>query len=485
MSDTTTLTSRSELYIAGVWDADAERAWIEVENPANQQVIGRIPEATARDVDRAVNAAVALHESGAWRNRPVGDRADVLVRIAEGIDKRAADLQALYVSDQGGLSSFAGFTSGTAAMIFRDTAALASSLDLGPTKRDTSAGSVYISREPSGPVAAIVPWNAPLVLACVKIAPALLAGCPVVLKISPETPLTLFVLAEVFSEAGVPDGLISFLPGGRDVGQYLISRPGIAHISFTGSTAAGQQIMKTAANRMTRLTLELGGKSAALVLDDAEPQEFVASLARGCVVQTGQVCTTQSRILVPNSRKAEWIDALTATFESLVVGDPEDPSTDIGPLVSRAQVDRVESYVKSARDDGATVLTGGTPPSGPAFDSGYWFLPTLLTDTRPDMRVYREEVFGPVILVEGYDTIDSGVDAVNDTEFGLGNGIYSSDVDRAVALAPRLHSGTVSINTTGACITAPFGGMKMSGFGREGGIEGVEAMLETKQIQLP
>ncbi|MBB3085561.1 aldehyde dehydrogenase [Geodermatophilus sabuli] len=485
MSDTTTLTSRSELYIAGAWSSDAERAWIEVENPATEQVIGRIPEATARDVDRAVDAAVALHKSGAWRDTTLADRADVLTEIAEGIDKRAADLQALYVTDQGGLSSFAGFTSATASMIFRDTARLASSLDLGPTKRDTPGGSVYISREPSGPVAAIAPWNAPLVLSAVKIAPALLAGCPVVLKISPETPLTLFVLAEVFSEAGLPDGLISFLPGGRDVGQYLISRPGISHISFTGSTAAGQQVMRTAAERMTRLTLELGGKSAALVLDDAEPHDFVASLTRGSVVQTGQVCTTQSRILVPNSREAEWIDALTAAFETLAVGDPSDPSTEVGPLVSQAQVDRVESYVTSARNDGATVLTGGGRPSGPGFDTGYWFLPTLLTNTGPEMRVYREEVFGPVIVIEGYDTLDDGIDAVNDTEFGLGNGIYSPDVDRALALAPRLDSGTVSINTTGACITAPFGGMKMSGFGREGGIEGIEAMLESKQIQLP
>jgi aldehyde dehydrogenase (NAD+) len=324
-----------------------------------------------------------------------------------------------------------------------------------------------------------------VVLAAVKIAPALLAGCPVILKVSPETPLAPLVLAQVFAEAGLPEGLISFLPGGREVGQYLISRPGIAHISFTGSTAAGQQVMKTAAEHMTRLTLELGGKSAALVLDDAEPQDFAGALAMGSTMQTGQVCTTQSRILVPNSRKTEWLDALTAAFESLVVGDPTHPSTQVGPLVSKAQADRVESYVRGAIDEGATVLAGGSRPSGPGFDNGYWFLPTLLTNTRPDMRVYREEVFGPVIVVEGYETLEDGIDAVNDTEYGLGNGIYTSDTDRAIPLAPRLQSGTVSINTTGACITAPFGGMKMSGFGREGGIEGIEAMLESKQIQLP
>lgn len=485
MSETTVATSRDELLIGGRWITDADRAWIDVESPQDERVIGRIPEATLADVDRAVDAAVALHRSGVWSGTPLAERAALLTAIADEIDNRAAELSEIYIADQGGVAAFAFFPPMGAAMAFRDAAKLADSLDLGPTRRDTAAGSVYISREPVGPVAAIVPWNAPMLLGPVKIAPALLAGCPVIVKVSPESPLGPLVLAQVFEKVGVPEGLISFLPGGRELGQYLISRPGIAHISFTGSTAAGQQVMKTAAERMTRLTLELGGKSAALVLDDADPAEYTPLLASGSVVQTGQVCTTQSRILVPESRKAEWIASLTEAFEALVVGDPTDPSTQVGPLISQAQVERVETFVDNAREAGATVLTGGERPHGPGFDVGYWYLPTLITDTRPDMQIYREEVFGPVIVVEGYDDLEAGIAAANDSEYGLGAGIYTPDIDRAVALASRIESGTVSINTNGSCFLAPFGGVKMSGFGREGGIEGVEAMLETKQVQLP
>ncbi|MEU1984451.1 aldehyde dehydrogenase family protein [Nocardia sp. NPDC019395] len=479
------LTRRDALYIAGTWTEDPARAWIDVESPVTEEVIGRVPAATTADVDRAVAAAVELHRQGHWRNRGIVERAKALAAIADGIERRAADFEALYTLDQGGLAAFAHFTAATAAAVFRDSEPLAQQLDLGPTRRDTTTGSVYVSREPVGPVAAIVPWNAPLVLAAAKIAPALLAGCPVVIKISPETPLVSFVLAEVFAEADLPVGLISFLPGDRDLGRYLTSRPGIGHISFTGSTAAGRQVMATAAERMTRVTLELGGKSAALVLDDAEPEEFAPLLAAGCTVQTGQVCTTQSRLLVPASKGKEWIDALTRAFATLVVGDPADKNTAIGPLVSRAQLDRVESFVETARQEGATVLTGGKKPTGSQFERGHWYSPTLITGTSPTMQINREEVFGPVITVETYEDLEAGIEAVNDTEFGLSNGIFTSDVDRALAIAPRLESGVVAINSAGPNITAPFGGLKMSGMGREGGIEGVEEFLETKQVNLP
>ncbi|MDV7356641.1 aldehyde dehydrogenase family protein [Rhodococcus oxybenzonivorans] len=485
MNNPAPLTSRDTLYIAGMWSEDSDRAWIEVENPVTEDVIGRVPSATNADVDSAVTAAVDLHRRGGWRDIGISERAKALSALADGIERRASDFEALYTLDQGGLAAFANFTAAAAAAIFRDTASLAQQIDLGPTRRDTTTGSVYVSREPVGPVAAIVPWNAPLVLAAVKIAPALLAGCPVIVKISPETPLVSFVLAEVFAEAGLPEGLISFLPGGRDLGRYLISRPGIGHISFTGSTAAGQQVMATAAERMTRVTLELGGKSAALVLDDAEPEQFAPLLAAGCTVQSGQVCTTQSRLLVPARNGKQWLDALTQAFDNLPVGDPADPSTAVGPLVSRAQLDRVESFVETARQEGATVLTGGGKPAGAPFEHGYWYLPTLLTGTNSTMQVNREEVFGPVITVETYEDLDAGIEAVNDTEFGLSNGIYTSDIDRALSIAPRLESGAVAINSAGPNVTAPFGGLKMSGLGREGGIEGVEAFLETKQVNLP
>lgn len=479
------LATREALFVAGTWSIDPDRPWIDIESPTTEEIVGRIPSATIADVDRAVTAAAELHRKGDWRLLDVTERARHLQAIADGIESRAADFEALYTLDQGGLASFAGFTPATAAAVFRDTATLAEQIDFGPTRRDTLTGSVYVSREPAGPVAAIVPWNAPLVLAAIKIAPALLSGCPVVVKISPETPLVSFVLAEVIEEAGLPDGVISFLPGDREIGQYLISRPGINSISFTGSTAAGKKVMATAAERMTRVTLELGGKSAALVLDDADPEQFAPMLAMGCTIQTGQVCTTQSRILVPASRGDEWITALTKAFDALVVGDPSDPSTTVGPLVSRAQVERVEAFVEVARKEGATVLTGGSRPSGPTFEQGYWYTPTLVTDVNSDMQIHREEVFGPVFTVGVYEDLEAGIAAVNDSDFGLSNGIYTADVDRALAIAPRLESGAVAINSPGPSATAPFGGYKLSGLGREGGVEGVEEFLEIKQVNLP
>ncbi|WP_342660113.1 Geranial dehydrogenase [Rhodococcus ruber] len=485
MNPTNSLTFRDALYIAGEWNVSTDREWLEVENPATQESIGRVPLAREEDVERAVAAAVALHKAGHWRATDLSERAKILNTIAGAIERRASDFEAIYTLDQGGVSSFAGFTAATAAAIFRDTALLAEQLDLGPTRRDTLTGSVYVSREAVGPVAAIVPWNAPLVLAAVKIAPALMAGCPVVVKVSPETPLVSFILAEAIAEAGLPAGSVSFLPGGRELGQFLISRPGIKNISFTGSTGAGQKVMATAIEHMTRVTLELGGKSAALVLEDADPAQFAPMLAYGCTMQAGQVCTTQSRILVPASKREEWMAALTTAFRNLVVGDPTDPSTGVGPLVSRAQRDRVEEFVKTAKKDGATVLTGGKRPSGTMFERGYWYEPTLLTGTTPDMQINREEVFGPVITVEAYDDLEAGIAAVNDTEFGLSNGIFTPDIDKARTLAPRLESGAVAINSFGPNITAPFGGYKMSGVGREGGIEGIHEFLETKQVNLP
>ena len=485
MNPTNALTFRDALHIAGEWNVSTDREWLDVENPATQEAIGRVPLACEADVESAVAAAAELHRAGHWRATDLNERAKVLNTIADAIERRASEFEAIYTLDQGGLSSFAGFTAATAAAIFRDTALLAEQLDLGPTRRDTLTGPVYVSREAMGPVAAIVPWNAPLVLAAVKIAPALMAGCPVVVKVSPETPLVSFIFAEALAEVDLPAGLISFLPGGRELGQFLISRPGIKNISFTGSTAAGKKVMATAIEHMTRVTLELGGKSAALVLDDADPAHFAPMLAYGCTMQAGQVCTTQSRILVPASRGDEWITALTTAFRNLTVGDPADKSTGVGPLVSRAQRDRVEEFVETAQNVGAIVLTGGKRPSGSMFERGYWFEPTLLTGTTPDMQINREEVFGPVITVEVYDDLEAGVAAVNDTEYGLSNGIFTPDVDKALELAPCLESGAVAINSFGPNITAPFGGYKMSGVGREGGIEGIQEFLETKQVNLP
>ncbi|KJL42303.1 Geranial dehydrogenase [Microbacterium trichothecenolyticum] len=484
MSGLSSISSHSGLYVAGEWAEDPGREWLQVLNPSNEEVVGRIPLATRRDVDRAVDAAVEVHESGSWRAVDLAERVKLLEAIAQGIERRAADFDRTYVLDQGGLASFAGAITAMGANVFRATAVFAEQIDLGPTLRETLGEAVYLSREPVGPVAAIVPWNSPLNLAAVKIASALLAGCPIVVKVDPVAPLALFLLAEVIEEVGVPAGVVSFLPGGREVGEQLVSHPGIRAITFTGSTRAGQQVMIAAAQRMTRVMLELGGKSAAIALEDADPAQFAPLIAFGSVLQAGQVCTTQSRILVPASRKDEWIPALTEAFRALVVGDPADSATTVGPLATQAQLDRVEAFVARAREDGATVLTGGAKPKGSAFDRGYWYQPTLITDTNPEMQITCEEVFGPVITVQPYDDLDDAIAIANSTEFGLNNGIYTPDTDKAIAVAPRLTSGVVSVNTFGPSALAPYGGMKMSGMGREGGLEGVLEFTEIKQINV-
>lgn len=482
MTETRAEVLHDKLLLGGEWVASSGNDWIEVENPATEEILGAIPQATADDADRAVAAATRAFEEGPWRRMTPAERAEVLARVADGIRARSGEFADLYTRDQGGLAAFAPYVGHIAATIASNFVGHGRTLSLVPEDRNTPAGRALIFREPVGPVAAIVPWNAPLILTMVKVAPALIAGCPVVVKVSPESPLVSFPLAEVFEAAGFPAGVVNFLPGGRELGQRIVAHPGIRHVSFTGSTASGQTVMRSAADNLTRLTLELGGKSAAIVLDDMEPEDFLPQVLPACLGQSGQVCTTQSRILVPKSNHARFRDSLADFFRSLPVGDPSDPSTMIGPLVSRAQLERAERYVQVAKDDGGVLVTGGRRPAH--LDRGYFYEPTLVDGVTNDMRIAREEVFGPVISLLTYESDDEAVRIANDTEFGLGNGVHTKDVERGIALAKRLQSGTVSINDSGCVMTEPWGGMKKSGLGREGGVEGIEAYLEHRQIQL-
>lgn len=482
MTDSNPAVLHDRIFVAGQWRAAAGNEWIEVENPATEEILGRIPQATKADADRAVAAADKAFRDGPWPRLSPSERADMLERVAQGIRARSADFAALYTRDQGGLSAFAPYMSHIAATIVDDFVQRGRKLSLDPEDRTQPSGRAIIYREPVGPVVAIVPWNAPLILTMVKIAPALIAGCPVVVKVSPESPLVSFPLAEVFAEAGLPEGVISFLPGGRELGQQLVAHPAVRHVSFTGSTASGQAVMRSAADNLTRLTLELGGKSAAIVLDDMEPEDFLPQVLPACLGQSGQVCTTQSRILVPKAKHERFRDSLADFFDSLPVGDPADPKTMIGPLVSRAQLERTERYVQIAKDDGGILVTGGQRPAH--LERGYFYEPTLVDGVTNDMRIAREEVFGPVISLLTYESDDEAVAIANDTDFGLGNGVHTKEIDRGVALAKRLQSGTVSINDSGCIMTEPWGGMKKSGLGREGGLEGIDAYLEYRQIQL-
>ncbi|ABH00824.1 aldehyde dehydrogenase (plasmid) [Rhodococcus jostii RHA1] len=474
------VSSYDRLYLAGRW-SDADQPTVEVRNPATGEVVTRIAVATLENADAAVAAATQLHEDRTWADLSFGERADRLDAIADAIERRTEELTRIYAEDQGGLVSLAPFVIGQSVGVFRGTAKLARGMDNSPSRRSGSGSDVLIHRVPVGPVLASVPWNGPLILAAVKVATALAAGCPVIVKVDVQTPLASFLLAEAIDEVGLPPGLISVLPAEVDVAKHLVSHPGVKHVSFTGSTAVGKDVMRAAAENMTRLTLELGGKSAAIVLDDFDPAS-APMLVPGCLAQTGQVCTTFSRLLVPAERFEEWKAALVHVFSSLKIGDPTDPATVVGPLVSAQQLEKTEYYVSLAREEG-TIIAGGQRPDG--FDGGYWYEPTLVTDVEPDSRIAREEVFGPVTVLLPFQDLDDAIRIANDSEYGLAAGIFTNDVDQAVKIAPHLTAGAVSINNFGANFLEPFGGFGASGIGREGGIEGIESFLETMQIQFP
>jgi acyl-CoA reductase-like NAD-dependent aldehyde dehydrogenase len=341
---------------------------------------------------------------------------------------------------------------------------------------------IRIVKQPVGVVAAVVPWNMPQFLTVTKVAPALLAGCSVVLKPAPESVLDAQLLAEMVAAADLPPGVLNVVPGGRDVGEQLVSHPGVDKVSFTGSTAAGREVARACAAGLKQVSLELGGKSAAIVLDDADPAAAAAGIQMASLANSGQVCNALSRILVPEARKDEFVDALAAAMESMTVGDPADPNTQVGPLVAQRQQERVRGYIESGRSDGARLVTGGAAlPDG--LDTGWYVRPTLFSDAHNDMRIAREEIFGPVLTVISYRDEDEALRIANDSEYGLAGSVFTSDVERGYGVATRVRSGTFGVNE-GYIMdpAAPFGGVKNSGYGRELGTEGIDSYTVSQSI---
>ncbi len=329
----------------------------------------------------------------------------------------------------------------------------------------------------------MIPWNVPQFTAAAKLAPALLAGCTAVLKPSPEAPLDAYLLGEIAREAGLPEGVLSILPADREVSEYLVGHPGIDKVSFTGSVAAGKRVMEVAARNLTRVTLELGGKSAAVVLPDADVETAVAGIAPAAWMNNGQACVAQTRILLPRSRYDEFADALTAAAGALTVGDPLDPATQVGPLVARRQQRRNLDYIRIGQEEGAKILTGGGRPAG--LDRGWYVEPTLFGDVDNSMRIAREEIFGPVICLLPYDDESDAVKIANDSDYGLSGSVWTADAERGVEIARQVRTGTYSVNTFSLDMLGPFGGYKNSGLGREFGPEGYGEYLEHKMIHLP
>jgi aldehyde dehydrogenase (NAD+) len=469
---------RPELFIGGRWAPSAGGERVEVRNPATGETVGHASLGSEVDMDAAVAAARSSFDGGEWATASPAHRASVLRAAADLLEKRSDEL-ATGITTELGCPIWFSERAHVPNPIrhLRYYADLAE--DFGYDERRTDGTNTSIvTQEPVGVVAAITPWNGPLSTPALKVAPALAAGCSVVLKPPPETPLTAYALADAFAEAGLPDGVLSIVPAGRVAGQHLVDHPGVDKIAFTGSTAAGKKIMATAADRIARVTLELGGKSAAVLLDDADLDAVVPALLPMALLVNGQACIAQTRVLVPRHREAEVVDALASALRAQRMGDPMDPATQVGPLVSERQRDRVTGYISTGRAEGARVVTGGDAPPGPG-----WFVnPTLFAGVHNGMRIAQEEIFGPVLAVIPYDGDDEAVRIANDSRYGLSGSVWSADHDRALGIARRIRTGMVSLNGRPQAFGTPFGGYKESGVGREMGPEGFRAYLETKSI---
>ena len=478
------LMHRREFAIGGEWMAPAVDRPFEVISPSTEQVVGEVPTAVDADIDAAVAAARAAFDTGPWPRLAPAERAEVLARAADALRARSVDIAQVTTDEMGSAIGHAPRSqTGLVAPVFDYYAELIRSYAF---EREVVVGDRrgLVLSEPVGVVAAIVPWNAPVTLAAWKTAPALAAGCAVVIKPPPEAPLSNYILAEALDDAGVPPGVVNVVPGGREVGEHLVTHPGVDKVAFTGSTAAGKRIMSLCGDQVTRVSLELGGKSAAVVLDDADLAVAIPTAVGGAMHLSGQVCGAHTRILVPRSRYDEAVDAACETASATPVGDPHDPATVVGPLVAERQRDRVEGYIALAVADGAHVACGGGRP--PNLPKGWYVEPTILADVDNTMRVAREEIFGPVLCVIPYDDEDDAVRIANDSTYGLAGAVWSGDAARALAVARRIRTGVMVVNGASPPFPhVPFGGFKESGQGRELGPEGLASFLEVRTIGVP
>ncbi|HVV07946.1 aldehyde dehydrogenase [Amycolatopsis sp.] len=471
------------LYLAGDWARPAGTHRIAVRSATTEETLGSVPDGTEADVDTAVAAARrAFDDPSGWSRNPAL-RAETLERFAVELEKRAAETSRRVTVQNGMPITLAQqFEGGFPPVLLRYFAGLATGSPQEETRPGMLGGSSRVIREPIGVVAAIVPWNVPQAITFLKLAPALAAGCTVVLKPAPETVLDAMLMCEAAAEAGLPEGVLSVVPGGRELGAYLIGHPGVDKVSFTGSTAAGRSIAETCGRLLRPVTLELGGKSAAIVLDDADLASTIESFFASTLLNNGQICWLGTRVLAPRARYAEVVDTVTELARSLAVGDPLDEATQLGPLVSARQRDRVESYIAKGLGEGARLTTGGGRPADR--EQGWFVEPTVFADVDNNHTIAQEEIFGPVLSVIPYGDEDEAVAIANASEYGLGGTVWTADPDRGEAVARRVASGTIGINAYTNDPVAPFGGIKSSGIGRELGPEGLHSYQVFKTIYL-
>ena len=476
------------MLIGGDWVDTDER--FEIRSPATEELVASVAKGGLEHTDRAIAAAKAAHEDGRWRLTPPLERAALLDTIADRLAARISDLAVLESLENGAPVRQAGaFQIGFSIAHLQYFASQARSYAFersGPLLKVPTLASGLVRREPIGVCAAIVPWNFPLLLAMWKIGPALAAGNTLVVKPDEQTPLTLLEFAKIAQECGLPPGVLNVVPGeGEVVGARLASHPDVRKIAFTGSTAVGREIMKMAAGNVKRLTLELGGKGPNIVLDDADLDLAADGTLFGCLMNQGQACESGTRIIVADAIYDTFVERLIDRARTITVGDPLDPATDFGPVISAEAQDRILGYIASGQAEGATLAYGGGRPAGPQFERGFWVEPTIFTDVRNDMTIAREEIFGPVLSIIRADSDEQAIAIANDTEYGLSAGVWSTDNVRALDVAGQLEAGTVWVNDWHMVNAAyPFGGYKQSGLGRELGPHALDEYTEEKFIHI-
>jgi aldehyde dehydrogenase (NAD+) len=471
-----------KLFIGGEWVAPHGTAMIEVENPASEEIVARVAHADDVDMDRAVTAARHAFDNGPWSTTPPLERMARLMQVCDELDKRVPELAAAWTAQIGGLAKAAGPMHGGAVMGLRGIASLGERFQWEERRPGLAVNTVCIVREPVGVVAAIAPWNGPFPIMANKVFYALIAGCTVIMKPSPETPLEAYILAEAAEAAGLPAGTVNLVPSDREAADHLIHNTDLDKVTFTGSSAAGMHIASVCGANMTRCTLELGGKSAAIIRDDFPIEAAAGILGNTITVMSGQVCAMLSRAIVPRARHDELAEAIAGVMRGVKIGHPEDPETQLGPLAMRRQRDRVEMYIEAGKAGGADLITGGQRPAH--LNKGYYVEPTLFANVDNASRIAQEEIFGPVLCLIPADDEEDAIRIANESQFGLNGSVMTNDPAAAYTIARRIRTGVVGQNGMRMEWTAPFGGFKKSGIGREGGDEGIWAYTETKTILL-
>jgi len=470
------------LFIGGVWVEPHSGRQLEIVSPDTEQVVARVAEADETDMDRAVAAARKAFDEGPWQWLSPAERVAAMTRLVDALRRREPELAAAWSQQMGGLTTVAPYLTARGTQNLQDAIDLGGSFPFISKVDSPAAAAAYVVHEPVGVVAAIAPWNVPYMIMAAKLAPALLAGCTVIMKPSPETPLEAYIIAECAEEAGLPPGVVNLVPGHREAADHLVCNPGVDKVSFTGSTLAGKRIGEVCGSRVARCTLELGGKSAAIILDDFSAEETAKVLSGAITLLSGQVCAMLTRAIVPRRRHDEIADAIAGAMRQIRIGHSDDGEAQMGPLAMQRQLERVESYVEKGQKEGAALVTGGGRPAH--LNRGFFFEPTLFADVRNDMTIAREEIFGPVLSLIPCDDVDDAIRIANESNYGLNGSVLTHDADAAWRVARRVRTGNVGQNGMRSDFSLPFGGYKQSGIGREGGSQGLMHYLETKTIML-